>query len=457
MDKKQSESVACAVTGRRGFIGGMLAAGAAPVIVPATVLGKDAPSNKITLGVIGLGARARTVVPSLVGLPNVRLVAMADCDLRRVRGGWAAKYVSSTYGKNHGVRTTGDFREVCTAADVDAVAVIANLHWHPYITAFALRSGKHVFMEKPFAPSAEEGRLIVDAVKAAQKRGQVFQVDFQRRGMLNFMWAGELALNGELGEIKEVICATVGNKHWDHMPAQPVPQTMDWNRWCGPCEVTPFNEKKLSIWPTELMSQYSPNGMAQCWGCHYLDLSQFCLRREDSLPVEVNAFGTFPYPGSSMTDTVVAWNAELVYEKGPRVVFVDNDTNKYGLVHGIKFVGTKGWAQAEERGFKTSIPDIAKTSLKPGKMSVKLPHYKGGMAADFVDAITSGRTECVMTQAEKSWHSDLLPQMALHSIKRGKRLKFDAAAFRYTNDDEANKLLKARPYLNGWSLDDVRG
>ena len=139
------------------------------------------------------------------------------------------------------------------------------------------------------------------------------------------------------------------------------------------------------------------------------------------------------------------------------MVFVDNDTNKYGLVHGIKFVGTKGWAQAEERGFKTSIPDIAKTSLKPGKMSVKLPHYKGGMAADFVDAITSGRTECVMTQAEKAWHSDLLPQMALHSIKRGKRLKFDAAAFRYTNDDEANKLLKARPYLNGWSLDDVRG
>ena len=312
-------------------------------------------------------------------------------------------------------------------------------------------------MEKPFAPSAEEGRLIVDAVKAAQKRGQVFQVDFQRRGMLNFMWAGELALNGELGEIKEVICATVGNKHWDHMPAQPVPEAMDWNRWCGPCEVTPFNEKKLSIWPTELMSQYSPNGMAQCWGCHYLDLSQFCLRREDALPVEVNAFGTFPYPGSSMTDTVVAWNAELVYEKGPRVVFVDNDTNKYGLVHGIKFVGTKGWAQAEERGFKTSIPDIGKTSLKPGKMSVKLPHYKGGMAADFVDAITSGRTECVMTQAEKAWHSDLLPQMALHSIKRGKRLKFDAAAFRYTNDDEANKLLKARPYLNGWSLDDVRG
>ena len=305
MKEKQSKLSGAAVN-RKCFIKGILAAGVAPIIVPASVRGANAPSNKITLGVIGLGARARTVVPSLVGLPNVRLVAMADCNLRRVRGGWAAKYVSSTYGKNHGVRTTGDFREVCTAADVDAVAVIANLHWHPYITALALRSGKHVFMEKPFAPSAEEGRLIVDAVKAAQKRGQVFQVDFQRRGMLNFMWAGELALNGELGEIKEVICATVGNKHWDHMPAQPVPETMDWNRWCGPCEVTPFNEKKLSIWPTELMSQYSPNGMAQCWGCHYLDLSQLGLPLPRPLAVLSPPRGFAPRGGERLRHVPVS-------------------------------------------------------------------------------------------------------------------------------------------------------
>ncbi len=63
METVEDRTGTSATTGRRGFIGGMLAAGAAPVIVPATVLGKDAPSNKITLGVIGLGARARTVVP----------------------------------------------------------------------------------------------------------------------------------------------------------------------------------------------------------------------------------------------------------------------------------------------------------------------------------------------------------------------------------------------------------
>ena len=453
MTDKAAHSRCNAEMGRRGFLGGVLAAGVAPVVVPASVLGKDAPSNKIALGVVGLGARSSGDVPTFLGNPKIRLVAMADCNRRRLTSGWATKLVERTYGKNHGVRAVSDFREVCTAPDVDAVAVITNLHWHPYITLLAVKNGKHVFMEKPFAPSVEEGRLIVEAVK---KKGVVFQVGFQRRCDLNFRWAAELALNGELGEIKEVICSTVGNRHWDHMPEQPVPDWMDWNRWCGPCEVTPFNEKKLSIWPMEFVSQYSPNGMLQCWGCHYLDLAQFGLRREDKMPVEVNGFGTFLYPGSSLTDTVVAWDVGLTYDDGLRIKFVDNATNRYGLEHGLRFVGTKGWAQGEDRGFKTSIPDIAKTALKPGKMPITLPYYKGGVIADFVSAIAEGRKECVMTQVEKGWHSDVISQMAMHSIMRGRKLAFDMKSVRYKNDEEANKLLRVRPYRDGWNLDDVR-
>ncbi len=437
---------------RRNFMTGVIAAGVAPVIVPSCVLGADAPSNKINLGVVGVGGRAKGDVPAFVGSKKIRLVAVADCNRRRLTSGWLPNVLESAYGKNHGVRTTQDFREVCTAPDVDAVAVITNLHWHPYVTLLAVKSGKHVFMEKPFAPTAEEGRMIVEAVK---RKGVVFQVGFQRRSGLSFRWAAELALNGELGEIKEVICATVGNRHWDFLPEKPVPDWMDWKRWCGPCEVTPFNEKKLNIWPTELMSQYSPNGMMQCWGCHYLDLAQFGLQREDEMPVAVSGFGTFPYPGSSMTDTVVSWDVRFVYAKGPSIRFVENDSNKFGLVHGFRFVGTKGWSQGEDRGFKTSIPNIAKTSLKVGKMPRQLPHYKGGVIADFIDTVASGRKECVITQPEKAWHSDLLPQMASHAIKRGRRLEFDSKKCRYVNDEEANRLFAARPYLNGWRLEDV--
>ena len=61
-----------------------------------------------------------------------------------------------------------------------------------------------------------------------------------------------------------------------------------------------------------------------------------------------------------------------------------------------------------------------------------------------------------MTQVEKGWHSDVISQMAMHSIMRGKKLAFDMKSVRYTNDEEANKLLRVRPYRDGWNLDDVR-
>lgn len=438
---------------RRGFLSGMLAVGAAPAIIPSSVLGAEAPSNKINIGAIGLGSISKSFLPAFVSHKNARLVAMADCDTRRFKAEWVGNVLKNAYGEKHGVRTTTDFQEVCAASDVDAIVISTNLHWHPYMALLSLKNNKHVFMQKPYAPTAEEGRLIVEAV---ERKGLVFQICFQRRGGLNFRWAAELALNGELGEIKEVICSTVGNSHHAFLPNEPIPDWVDWKRWCGPCEITPFNKRKLSIWPTELMSQYSPNGMAQCWGCHYLDLAQFGLMREDEMPVTVYGHGAFPYPDSSMTDTALSWDVTLEYAKGPSVHFVENNTNKFDLVHGIRFVGTKGWAQGEDRGFKTSIPDIAKTSLKPSKMPIKLRNYKGGVVKDFIDTIVEGRKECVLTQARKAWHSDLLPQMALHAIKCGTKLHFDPKTLRYTNSEKANKLFAARPYLNGWSLDNVR-
>ena len=438
-------------TTRKGFLNGLLAAGVAPTLVPSSVLGANAPSNKFTLGAIGIGARGHGDLVGFLGNPNVRVVALADCNQQRFKR--ALKTVSNFYGPKHGVRTTPEFRDICTAKDIDAVMVTTNLHWHPYITLCAIQNGKHVFQEKPVAPSAEEGRLIVEAAK---KKGVVLQIGFNRRAEQNFRWAAELALNGELGEIKEVICSTVGNRHWAHLPEEPVPANIDWKRWCGPCAITPYHHKKLSIWPTELMSAYSPNGMFQCWGCHYLDLAQFGLRREDETPVSVEGFGTFPYPGSGLTDTAVSWDVTYTYKDGLRLHFVENDTNKFGLVHGFRFVGTKGWSQGEDRGFKTSIPNIAKTALKPGKMPKQLPYVKGGVIADFVETVRAGRRECVLTQPERAWHSDLVAQIGMHAIKRGHRLDFDCTTCRYTNDPDANALLATRPYLNGWSLNDVR-
>ncbi len=436
---------------RRSFMGSLLAAGAAPWIIPAHVLGEHAPSNKITIGAVGLGSQGTGDLKMFLGLDKTaRVVALCDCNRRHLDR--AAGVVKEMYGSSDGVKTYGDFRELVSLPEVDAVQVTTNLHWHALISLAAIRNGKHVFQEKPLAASVEEGQAIAEAV---HKKGVVFQLGYQRRGGNPFRWAGELALNGRLGKIREVLCSTVGNTHWDFLPERPVPDWMDWNRWCGPAPLTPFNERKLGIWPTELMSQYSPNGMFQCWGVHYLDLAQFGLMRQAEMPVEVEGMGAFPPTGSSMTDTVNFWRAAYTYADGLKLIFVDN-TNEYDLVHGVRFVGERGWAQGEDRGFKSSIAGIERDpACKLGAMPIVLPSCRGNVIADFIDTLRAGRKECLITQIDGAKHSDWLAHIGMHAIKLGRKLHFDVKTETYINDDEANAMLKHRPFRDGWKLERV--
>jgi len=203
------------------------------------------------------------------------------------------------------------------------------------------------------------------------------------------------------------------------------------------------------------MSQYSPNGMFQCWGVHYLDLAQFGLMRQAEMPVEVEGMGAFPPTGSSMTDTVNFWRAAYTYADGLKLIFVDN-TNEYDLVHGLRFVGERGWAQGEDRGFKSSIAGIERDpACKLGAMPIVLPSCRGNVIADFIDTLRAGRKECLITQIDGAKHSDWLAHIGMHAIKLGRKLHFDVKTETYINDDEANAMLKHRPFRDGWKLERV--
>jgi len=141
---------------RRSFMGSLLAAGAAPWIIPAHVLGEHAPSNKITIGAVGLGSQGTGDLKMFLGLDKTaRVVALCDCNRRHLDR--AAGVVKEMYGSSDGVKTYGDFRELVSLPEVDAVQVTTNLHWHALISLAAIRNGKHVFQEKPLAASVEEG------------------------------------------------------------------------------------------------------------------------------------------------------------------------------------------------------------------------------------------------------------------------------------------------------------
>ena len=195
------------VRSRRSLLKTMLAAGIAPSFVPAHVLrAQSAPSNKITLGVIGVGAQGTGDMRAFLNHDDVRVTAVCDVNTRNIER--ARKLIAERYGSDD-VKVYRDFRELNRDASIDAVLMALPVHWHSIPAADAILNGKHIYHEKPMGMSFEEAKRVRAAVR---KKGVVFQFGTQQRSDLKFRWASELALNGRLGKLKEIQVGVPGGK-----------------------------------------------------------------------------------------------------------------------------------------------------------------------------------------------------------------------------------------------------
>jgi len=171
-----------------------LAAGIAPAVVPASVLGRNAPSNRVTIGMIGVGRQGIQVnLATLLTMPEVHVVALCDVDAWRLNE--AKKRVDTQYGDN-GCALYRDWREVVARDDIDAVMNSTPDHWHVPISLAAVQAGKHVSCEKPLTLSVAEGRRLADAVAAA---GVVFRTGTECRSNAYMHKITELVRNGYIG------------------------------------------------------------------------------------------------------------------------------------------------------------------------------------------------------------------------------------------------------------------
>ncbi|MHC4435565.1 MAG: Gfo/Idh/MocA family protein, partial [Planctomycetota bacterium] len=170
---------------RRQFLKSSAAATAAllgPTIVPASVFGADAPSNRITFGFIGVGRMGTGDMREILGLKQAQVVAVCDVDSNRVK--IAQKGVETHYarqssgGTYRGCRTFGDFRDLVCRADIDAVSIATPDHWHVVPAIAAAKAGKDIFLQKPLSLTIQEGRVLSETVK---RYGRVFQVGSQQR------------------------------------------------------------------------------------------------------------------------------------------------------------------------------------------------------------------------------------------------------------------------------------
>ncbi len=425
---------------RRSFLKAMLAAKIAPAFVPARLLrAGQAPSNKITLGVIGVGAQGQYDMRNFLGYDDVRVTAICDVNQRNIAS--ARGLIAEAYGRPD-VKVFSDFRELNADRSVDAVLMALPVHWHSIAAQDTILQGKHIYHEKPMAMSFEEARRVRAAV---HRKGVVFQFGTQQRSDLYFRWACELALNGRLGKVKEIHVSVPGGKEGPQFPEQPVPEYVDWDRWVGPAPMTAFHEEKLQRDNHENITNFSL-GMISCWGIHHLDIAQWGNGADQTGPRFVEGGGVFPKEGAF--DAILRWKVRFEYAGAAPITFVQDGTE--GYEHGIRLVGESGWAHVTRGALNLHNPDVLRDPQnKCGTMPIRLPASRDHMR-DFVDAIRSSKR--AICDIDTAVRSDTLCQIALIAVKQARRLEWDPQTERFVDDDQANAMLRSRTFRGDWRL-----
>ena len=455
-------------TSRRGFLstagkGIVLSsvAGGFPAIVPSTVLGAAAPSNRINVGAIGMGRISRTHdLPGIWKHEGARVVAACDLDSNRVAD--AKTLINGQYAKQtgkpyDGVMGYGDYRELLANRDIDAVVISTPDHWHTIIAVHAVEAGKDVYLQKPASLTITEGRVLSNAV---HKSGRIFQIGSQQRSWPQgqFRKACELVRNGRIGQLQTVEVGLPGDPSGEDEPLMPVPKNLNYDAWLGSTPVVPYTEKRVHPQvgygrPGWLRCEQFGAGMITGWGAHHLDTAHWGMDTEYTGPIEV--WGSAEFPKKGLWDVHGPFKTEAVYENGVKMIVSGDFPN------GIKFIGTEGWifVSRGESAVTASDP-VSKLAGQP--LAASDPRILSSVIApEGIHLPVSTDHHGNWLASVKSRQQPLAPVEVAHracsacllhhiAMKAKRKLFWDPRKERFKNDDEANALLERPqrfPYL----------
>jgi predicted dehydrogenase len=459
---------ATATTSRRAFMQtagkGLAAASFAagfPSIVPASVFGTSAPSNRINVGAIGMGRISRGHdLPGIWKHAGARITAVCDLDSKRVQDAIALVngHYTKTAGKPYdGVKGYEHYRDLLANQDVDAVVISTPDHWHALIAVQAVEAGKDVYLQKPASLTIAEGRLLSNAV---HRSGRIFQIGSQQRSSPQFRYAAELVRNGRIGQLATVYVGLPGDPAGKEEPVMPVPKSLNYDMWLGSTSVVPYTENRVHPQagygrPGWLRCEQFGAGMITGWGAHHLDSAHWGMDTEYTGPVEI--WGTAEFPSKGLWDVHGPFKTESVYANGVKMIVSGEYPN------GIKFEGTEGWIFVS-RGNETVTASDPVSRLKDSQaLAASDPKIiTSVIGPDEIHLYDSkdhhgNWLECVRTRkqpiapvevAHRACSACLLHHIAM---KIHRKLYWDPLKERFENDDEANALL-SRPQRPPYAL-----
>jgi len=407
---------------RRGFLKTVVGAGAllaAPYVIPGSALGKDGgvlPSERITLGGIGIGNRGGYDLGCFLQEPDVRFLAI--CDVKAVRREAVKKLADTKYG-NQDCSMYRDFRELLARPDIDAVLIATGPNWHATAACAAAKAGKDMYCEKPCTKNITQSLILAETIR---RTGRVFQGGMQRRNLPQFEFAVELARRGKLGKLRTVHAHPggmgTGSSGW--LPAEPEPpkEEVDWDIYLGPAAWRPYNKALMNAFGFEKGGGLIGGGVLE-WGSHCVDICQWANDADLTQPV------TYEPPVDNQ--------ATALYPNGVKLVLRGDGWLNVGSCP-VRFEGDTGWVETGDSGdIYTSSP-----ALMVGR-GAKIPGYPANNhIRDFLN--------CVKTRGlpranhEVTCHTHIACHAAGTAIFLKRKLTLDPKTYMFVGDEQANRL-----------------
>jgi predicted dehydrogenase len=436
-----------------------------PTIVPSCVMGKNAPSNILNIGAIGLGRISRTHdMPETLKYDFTRLFALCDVDSKRLTEGkeWVQKYYAEKRGVSDytDIKLYDDYRELLLNKEIDAVLISTPDHWHAIPAIEAAKAGKDIYLQKPTSLTISEGRALSEAIK---QTGAIFQIGSQQRSANpwpQFKKACELVRNGRIGKIHTVTVGLPGDPSGEEEPEMPVPENLNYDMWLGSTPKVYYTEKRVHPQhdysrPGWLRCEQFGAGMITGWGSHHVDTAHWGMGTEYTGPVEVEAEAKFPESG--LWNVHGDFNVTAKYANGVTMLISGEYPN------GVKFEGDDGWIFVTRGNYAVTPSDPVSSDDNRKSLDASDPmilesvigadeihlYHSEEQHGNWLDCIkTRKETVAPVEVAHRSCSACLVSHIAM---KLPRKLYWDPEKEQFENDDEANEML-SRPMREPWII-----
>lgn len=433
---------------RRRFIQAGLAGLAAARYSPA--FADDRPKR---VGLIGCGWYGKSDIFRLVQVAPVEIVSLCDVDRKNLEE--AAQWAVERQASKKKPRLYTDYREMLRQKDLDLVEIATPDHWHALPMIEAVKAGADVYIQKPISVDVVEGQAML---AAARKYGRVVQVGTQRRSTPHLIEARQIVQDGRLGTIGHVEIYSYGGGRPSMPQPAPVPETLDWDFWCGPAPLMTYSPEIQRSWRRYM--EYG-NGTLGDMGIHMLDMVRWFMNL--GWPKRISSFGgirvlkegkaniadsqtaMFEYDNltivwqhrrfGSNPDPAYPWGATLYGDKG---------TLKAGVM-GYDFI-PMGGGQPVHKDVVMELDQYPEDKTEPRLEKHVAPAIRGHMKDLLTNMASRGKP---VADIEEGFISSSCCILANISMQLGATLEWDAKQGKVAGNAEANRLLR-RPYRKPW-------